>query len=163
MARPTIYIETSIISYLVGWLHPRNLVVAANQQLTRDWWTQRRQNFDLFASAAVTDEATRGDAARASERLELLAETTMLEVTSEAVELVAALLRQTRIPQKAEADALHISVAAIHGMDYLLTWNCSHIANANILPAVYDVCRAMGYEPPLICTPQELIEELPNV
>lgn len=158
----TVYVETSIVSYLVGWLHPRDLVVAANQQLTRDWWSRRRHDFDLFASAVVIDEAMKGDPARAAERLQLLAEMTVLDVTFAATGLAAALLRETRIPRKAQLDALHIGVAAIHGMDYLLTWNCSHMANANLLPLVYDVCRSRGYEPPLICTPQELIAELPN-
>lgn len=162
MARPTVYIETSIISYLVGWLHPRNPIVAGNQMLTRDWWENRRQDFDLFSSGAVIDEALKGDPRRASERLELLSHMTMLSVTSAARELATVLLRETRLPRKADIDALHIAIAAIHGVEYLLTWNCRHIANANILPAVYNVCRASGYEAPLVCTPQELIEELPN-
>jgi hypothetical protein len=162
VAKRTVYVETSIVSYLVGWLHPRDLVVAGNQQLTRDWWSRRRHDFDLYASAVVIDEATKGDPARAAERLQLIAEMTVLHVTPPAAELASVLLRETGIPRKAQLDALHISLAAIHGMDYLLTWNCRHIANANILPAVYNVCRASGYEPPLVCTPQELIEELPN-
>jgi hypothetical protein len=162
MARPTLYVETSIISYLVGWLHPRDPVVAGNQMLTREWWKDRRQDFDLFASGAVIDEALKGDAGRASERLELISHMTILSVTPAARELAEELLRKTRLPRKAELDALHIAIAAIHGMEYLLTWNCRHIANANILPDVYNVCRASGYEAPLVCTPQELIEELPN-
>ena len=162
--RRSVYVETSIISYLVGWLHPRDLIVAANQKLTRDWWAKRRHDFALFTSSVVVIEAKRGDPARAAERLELLAETTILEGTGAASDLAEVLLRETRIPRKAELDALHIALAAIHRMDYLLTWNCRHIANANTLPSVNDVCRAAGYDPPLICTPQELLaEEVPDV
>jgi hypothetical protein len=162
VARPTVYVETSIISYLVGWLHPRNPVVAGNQILTREWWKNRRHDFDLFASGVVIDEALKGDVDRASERLELITHLTILTVTPAARGLAALLLRETHLPGKADLDALHIAIAAIHGMEYLLTWNCRHIANANILPDVYNVCRASGYEAPLVCTPQELIEELPN-
>jgi hypothetical protein len=93
----TVYVETSIVSYLVGWLHLRDLVVAANQQLTRDWWSRRRHDFDLFASAVVFDEAMKGDPARAAERLQLLAEMTVLDVTFAATGLAAALLRETLI------------------------------------------------------------------
>ena len=150
MEKSSVYVETSIVSYLSGWLHLGNLVVAANQKLTRDWWNGRRHRFDLFASSVVTDEAMKGDASRAAERLLVIAEMTMLEVTAAARDLAAELLVNTRIPRKAEIDALHISIAAIHGMDYLLTWNCKHIANAFILPAVYDTCRELGYEPPFI-------------
>jgi hypothetical protein len=127
----SVYVETSIVSYLGGWLHPKDLVVAANQRLTRDWWNRHRRLFDLFASAIVVDEAMKGDAARASERLVAIAEMTMLDVTPAARNLASDLLSQTRIPRKAEIDALHIAIAAIHGMDYLLTWNCTHIAKRN--------------------------------
>jgi len=163
VAKPSVYVETSIISYLVGWLHPRDMIVAANQKLTREWWAGRRDSFDLFASKPVVDEAKEGDPDRAAERLQLLGEMTILEVTPAAVSLATTLLRETRIPRKAAIDALHISLAAIQGTNYLLTWNCRHIANASVLPLVYDVCRVAGHKPPLICTPHELIEELPNV
>jgi len=88
--------------------------------------------------------------------------TVILKITAAAGDLSAALIRHSGMPPKAKVDALHIAIAAIHGIDYLLTWNCKHIANARILPAVYSICRDAGYEPPLICTPQELIEEPPH-
>jgi len=104
----------------------------------------------------VIDEARKGDPQLAAQRLEYLAALGVLEVTSQARLLAADLLRQTGIPDKAKLDALHISVAAVSGMNYLLTWNCTHIANAEILPKVYEVCRNVGYEPPFVCTPLEL-------
>jgi hypothetical protein len=157
--RRSIYVETTIVSYLVGWLSRNDLQVAANQQLTRRWWMSRRSGFDLFASAAVIEEASDGDPALADERLRFLQDAMILPVTAAAHALKGELLRQTGIPQKADTDALHIATAAVHGMDYLLTWNCKHIANAVTLPDVYEICRAAGYEPPFVCTPQELMGE----
>jgi hypothetical protein len=155
--KPSVYIETSVVSYLVGWLNQRDLGVAHSQQFTREWWSRRRSHFDLFISPVVIDEAGKGDPALAAQRLEYLATVAVLEVTSAARSVAAELLRLTGIPRKAELDALHISVAAVSGMNYLLTWNCTHIANAEILPKVYEVCRGLGYEPPFVCTPLELL------
>lgn len=156
MPKSSIYIETSIVSYLVGWLNQRDLGVAHNQQFTREWWSRRRSEFELFISPVVIDEARQGDAALASQRLDYLASLTVLPVTAAARSLAEDLVRLTGIPPKARLDALHISIAAVSGMDYLLTWNCSHIANAEILPKVYEVCRDARYEPPFVCTPLEL-------
>ena len=156
---PSVYLETSVISYLVGWLNRNDLQVAAHQELTRRWWTLRRQSFELFASSAVIDEAADGDPSLAAERLRFLQEVKLLRVSERAHRLKAELIHRTAIPQKAETDALHIAVAAVHGLDFLVTWNCRHIANAVTLPIVYDVCRAEGFEPPLVCTPYELLGE----
>jgi hypothetical protein len=155
--KPTLYIETSIVSYLVGWLNKRDLGVAHNQQFTREWWSRRRSSFDLFISPVVIDEAAKGDPALASQRLNYLAELAVLDVTPAARSLSRDFLSFTGIPAKAELDALHIAVAAVNGMEYLLTWNCTHIANGVTLPLVYSVCRKAGYEPPFVCTPLELL------
>lgn len=156
--KPRVYLETSVISYLVGWLNQRNILVAHNQEFTREWWSMRRGGYELFSSAVAVNEAKKGELPLATERLNFLAETTLLDVNEAATSLALELLHRTRIPAKADVDALHVAVAAVHGMDYLLSWNCKHIVNGNILPQVYAVCRASGYEPPLICTPQELME-----
>lgn len=156
--KPRVYVETTIISYLVGWLNQHDLYVAANQELTREWWATRRQGFELFGSAVVIKEARDGTPELAAARLEFMREVTLLEITPEADELKAELLRQAALPSKAELDALHIAVATVHGMDYLASWNCRHIANAVTLPKVYAICRSSGYEPPLVCTPLELME-----
>ncbi len=118
MPKPSIYIETSIVSYLVGWLNQRDLGVAHNQQFTREWWSRRRSHFDLFISPVVIDEAGKGDPALAAQRLEYLATVAVLEVTTAARAVAAELLGSTGIPSKAELDALHISVAAVSGMNY---------------------------------------------
>jgi predicted nucleic acid-binding protein len=157
--KPSVYIETSVISYLVGWLNRNDLQVAAHQELTRRWWTSRVRDFDLFVSAAVLDEAREGNTFLAAERLRFLKGMPLLRITDEAHDLKAELLRRSRLPAKAGTDALHIAVATVHGMGYLATWNCKHIANAVTLPFIYDTCRDFGYEPPLICTPYELLGE----
>ena len=156
--KPRVYLETSVISYLVGWLNQRSILVAHNQEFTREWWAQRRHEYQLFSSAVAVNEARKGDEPLANERLGFLSETTLLDITDAATSLAFELLRRTRIPSKAEVDALHVAVATVHGMDYLLSWNCKHIVNGNILPQVYAVCRAEGFEPPLICMPSELME-----
>lgn len=155
--KPSVYVETTIVSYLVGWLNRNDLQVAANQELTRRWWLTKSGAFDLFASAVVLDEAGDGDPDLAAERLRLLRDIPVLRVTPAAQQLKSDLLKWTQIPKKAENDALHIAVAAVHGMDYLVTWNCRHIANAVTLPTVYEVCQDSGFEPPFVCTPQELM------
>jgi len=155
--KPSVYVETTVISYLVGWLNRNDLQVAAHQEITRRWWATRRQDFELFGSAVVVDEAADGDQSLAAERLRFLKDVQMLQVPDEAYRLRDELLRRTPIPAKAETDALHIAVATVHAMDFLATWNCKHIANAVTLPLIYDVCREVGYEPPLVCTPYELL------
>jgi len=155
--KPSVYVETTIVSYLVGWLNRNDLQLAANQELTRRWWSTKRTGFELFASAVVIEEAREGDAALAGERLHLLQDITLLRASEAAHQLKFELLRQGRMPAKAETDALHIAIATVHGIEYLATWNCKHIANAVTLPMVYEVCRSAGYEPPLICTPYELM------
>ncbi|MFC1643249.1 type II toxin-antitoxin system VapC family toxin [Myxococcota bacterium] len=157
MALPRIYVETTIVSYLVA--HPsRDLVVAALQQITRDWW-DTRDAFDLYVSQLVLDEASAGDADAAARRLVALREATLLQTTGEAASLAQALVQSGGLPPKAAADALHIAVAASHGLDYLLTWNCTHIANATMRGRIESTCRTVGFEPPVICTPVELVEE----
>jgi hypothetical protein len=156
--KPRVYLETTVISYLVGWLNQQSILVAHNQEFTREWWSSRRTDYQLFSSTVAINEARKGDPPLAQERLSFLAETTLLDVNDASMALALQLLRHTRIPAKADVDALHVAVATVHGMDYLVSWNCKHIVNANILPQVYATCRAAGYEPPLTCTPQELME-----
>lgn len=152
-----VYLETTIPSYLTSWLS-RDLVIAAHQQITREWW-QNRNRFDLFISQVVMREVSGGDSQIAAKRLEVLENIPVLEVTKEAIELAQKLVDRGPIPEKAAVDALHIAIAVVNGMDYLLTWNCSHIANASMRTKIDHVCRSSGYEPPVICTPEELMEE----
>ena len=115
--KPRVYLETSVISYLVGWLNQRSILVAHSQEFTREWWSRRRHEYELFSSAVALNEAKRGEEPLAQERVNFLAETTMLDVTDAAQALAFELLRRTRIPEKADVDALHVAVATVHGMD----------------------------------------------
>jgi hypothetical protein len=156
--KPAVYVENSVVSYLTARKAQKNIRVAGHQEITREWWDTKRHLFDLYVSAVVIEEAQDGDAEAAAARLAVIADLTLLEVTQDARELAAVLLRETRLPSKATADALHIATAAVHGMDYLITWNCKHIANAVIFRSVEQACRRNGYEPPVMCTPEELTE-----
>jgi predicted nucleic acid-binding protein len=158
ITKPRVYLETSVISYLTA--HPsRDLIVAANQQMTHEWWQTRRAAFDVFVSELVVQEASGGDTIAAQQRLAALAGIPLLVLTPEAVTLADQLIREGPLPSKAGADAMHIAVATVNGMDYLLTWNCTHLANAAFRSRIERLCRKQGYEPPVICTPQELLEE----
>jgi hypothetical protein len=134
------------------------LVTAANQQLTHDWWDEHREDFQLYISQFVVDQCSTGDAVAAQERLDVLAGIPQLAVTEDVENLAEELAKRVPLADKAEVDALHIAVATVHGVDYLLTWNCTHIANAALRPRIEAVCRSAGYEPPTICTPQEFLE-----
>lgn len=154
--RSTVYIETTIISYLAA--HPsRDLITAAHQQITHTWWQERRPEFSIFASQVVLDESAAGDPEMASKRMEILEGVSLLEVTPAVAELAAALITRLPLPPRAGADAAHIAVAAYHGMNYLLTWNCAHIANAVLRPRIEKICREQGYSAPVLCTPEELL------
>lgn len=154
--KPKVYIETTIPSYLTA-RRSRDLVIAGNQALTQDWWNDRRDAFDLYISQFVLDEAGVGDKDAVYRRLEVLADIMELKITEEAVGLTEKLLCDGVVPPKAATDAAHIAVAAVNQMDYLLTWNCKHIANAEIIMKIYHKCEAAGYVCPVICTPAELM------
>jgi len=133
--------------------------MAANQEATRAWWDVARPRYDIFISDIVVQEAGGGDGEAAKRRLAAIEGLPELDISDEAETLAGRLLDEAAVPDKAKTDALHIAVAAVHGIDYLLTWNCKHIANAAIRPKIEAVCRDCGYEPPIICTPLELMEE----
>jgi len=156
--KPRVYLETTIPSYLTAW-PSRDVVMAGHQQTTREWWETRRQDFDLFVSQFVVDEAALGDPDAARRRLESLAEVPLLDLSQEIYAVANELVRGVPLPAKAAADSLHIAIATVNGMDYLLTWNCAHIANATLRGRIEMVCRDAGYEPPIICTPEELLKE----
>lgn len=155
--RSTVYLETTIIGYLASW-PSRDLITAANQQLTHEWWNDHRQTFDLYVSQFVIDECSAGDKTAAQERAVFLTGIPELSVSDDVKRLAEDLVQRVPLPEKGAVDALHIAVAAVHGIDYLLTWNCAHIANASLRPRIEALCRAFGHEPPTICTPQELLE-----
>lgn len=156
MDKKSVYVETSVVSYLTAW-PTGDLLAAAWQKATRDWWETRRRRFDLYTSDLVLEEAGRGDATAAARRLEALAGLPVLALTEDVRVLARALLREGALPAGAPGDALHIALAAAHGVDYLLTWNFRHIDNAETKPLIRGVCVVNGHGCPEICTPQELM------
>ncbi len=156
MSKKSVYLETSFISYLTG-RPSRDLVAASHQALTREWWETQRDQFALFASELVTSEAKRGHPEAAAERLALLDTLDSLHITDSISILANKLIETHAIPEIATADAVHVSIAAVNGIDYLLTWNCKHIANARCIGAIYDTCLINGFKPPLILTPEAFL------
>ncbi|MBF0124963.1 MAG: type II toxin-antitoxin system VapC family toxin [Magnetococcales bacterium] len=158
MKKPRIYLETSIISYLVA-LPSRDLVVAAHQQITHEWWSEQRNRYELFVSELVIQEIAMGDRDAANRRLSLVEAFTILMINDKAILLGEQLQKCAMLPEKANADALHISLAAYHRMDFLLTWNCRHIANGRTRHAIDKALKAQKMESPIIVTPEELTSE----
>lgn len=158
MTKAKVYIETSVISYLTA--NPsRDIVVSACQQITRDWWEISREHFDLYVSVWVISEVGQGDPEAAKKRLDSLAGIKILAVDEEAQRLAHNLMAELSLPKNAAEDALHIAVAVVSGMDYLLTWNCRHIAHARVAHDVMRYVQSLGYPGTVLCTPQTLMEE----
>ena len=155
--KPKVYIETTIISYLAA-RPSRDLIVAGHQQITHEWWQTSRHNFAVVSSQLVVREAGAGDPEAADARLAFLAGLTLLEITEEALTLAQRLLQAKAIPQDFPEDALHVAVAVVNGIEYLLTWNYKHLANAGMRSKIEATCRELGYEAVIICTPEELME-----
>ncbi|MGB5971464.1 MAG: type II toxin-antitoxin system VapC family toxin, partial [Spirulinaceae cyanobacterium] len=152
----SIYIETSILGHLTA-RPTNNLILAANIKVTQDWWEEYSNSFTLYASQLVEDEAAKGDPTILSQRLSLLQPLNFLEITEEALELAQAFLSQSNLPPKASNDSLHMALATVYGLDYLLTWNCKHMANAQIQRKLSQISSGLGFMLPIICTPYELI------
>lgn len=155
--KPSVYLETTVVSYLSG-RPSRDLVVAAHQQITRDWWDSSRDRYELLASELVLREASAGDPAAAAARLAVLQGIPLLEAGEAALRLAHSLVAEGAIPSEAAEDALHIAIAVSNGVEYLLTWNCRHLANAVMRQRIEKTCEGEGYRPVVICTPEELTE-----
>ncbi len=153
----TVYIETTIVSYLVADKNSE-AVTTMRQEVTRLWWEHRRPWFACFISEEVLDEAGLGDVEQVRRRLEALRGMERLPISSEVGELAAAFLETRAMPQKAARDAVHLAVAACWGIDFLLTWNYRHLANAQILRRLNREAEKAGWRLPQVCTPQQLME-----
>ena len=157
MEQPKVYIETSVISYLAA-RRSRNLITAAWQEVTLLFWEDYRSHYRLLTSELVVEEASGGDPVLAKKRLLFLKGISKLSINLEVKELANAILNGNGVPANAELDAVHIAVAAVNSVDYLLTWNCRHIDNPATKPIVRGICERSGYMCPEICTPLELTE-----
>jgi hypothetical protein len=154
--KPKLYLETTIPSCLNA-RPTRDPLMAGAIVATKKWWRIRRNDFELFISNLVWNEAARGDAAAAARRLRVLTPISRLTVTPEVEALAATIQRAHLLPAKAADDVFHIATAAVAEMHFLLTWNCTHINNREIIPSIERVCLARGCRLPVICTPAELM------
>lgn len=156
--KPSIYIESSIFSYLRS--RPSGHVVsAARQLLTLRWWAEERAKYELVTSQYVIDEISKGTPTLANERLESAADIQLARLDDSAVVLADKLISLYILPEKARLDALHICLATVYEIQYLLTWNCTHIANARILPRIDAFMSKNGLRLPFVCTPEELLDD----
>jgi predicted nucleic acid-binding protein len=158
MQRQKVYIETSVISYLAA-KQSRDIVVAGQQEITRQWWDYQKEKYNVFISELVISEASAGDILASKMRLQYLENILILGFDEKTLNLSKLLVNSGIIPIKATEDALHISIATVNEMDYLLTWNCKHIANAAINKQLRKLIANNGYEMPILCTPNELLME----
>ncbi len=157
MSKPSVYLETSVISYLTSKMS-RDLVVAGHQQVTRAWWELHKEEFEIYASSLVIQEVSAGDPVESIKRLDLIrGAAKLIQNSAEATELALMFIKRGALPEKAANDATHVAIAAVTGIQYLLTWNCRHIANAGVSRVIMRVCEESGYSAPLLCTPLEFI------
>ena len=161
MAKKTVYLETSVIGYATS-RPSRDLVVAAHQQITREWFAAEARAYQLFISQLVVQEASSGDHEAARSRVAWIESMPLLAVTDAVGALAVRLVEQGAMPRTAAEDAVHVALAAVHGIDFLLTWNCKHIANAAMRQVIEETCRDDDYDPPVICTPEELMHDSEN-
>jgi hypothetical protein len=156
--KPKLYLESTIPSYLVA-RPSRDTILIGQQKCTRDWWNKRAAHFEIFVSEVVVGEISSGETAMAARRMELIKPFALLESNDAVKALTRALIHDGPLPEKAARDAAHIALSAVHGMHFLLTWNCTHIANAMMYATMREICAAHGCEWPVICTPDELLAE----
>jgi hypothetical protein len=157
---PKLYLETTIPSYLEARLS-KNARLAADQEATKEWWDEQRSKFELYVSVIVLREVQRGDANFAKARLERIRDIPVLAPSAVAEDLAKSMLDAQIIPANAADDASHLAIAAANEMEFLLTWNCTHINNRYIIRRIEGACSAMGLRCPVICTPPELMNIIP--
>jgi predicted nucleic acid-binding protein len=156
--RETVYLETTVVSYYTS--RPSNdIIVLSRQRLTEHWWTEAFERFEVYISEAVIEEAAAGDSMAAAKRLAALESCTLLDIDDEVSRIYNIYLDRLGIPEKAFRDALHMAVATVHRMDYLVTWNCTHIANGETIKRLIAVNSELGMSIPVIVTPEELMKE----
>ena len=155
--KSTLYLESTIPSYLAAY-PSRDLIVAAHQQITHEWWQQARANFDIYISEAVLEEINAGDPEAVSRRQALVEDVPILKLTEEVATLAKEYQGKLGLPQRAQLDIVHLACAVAYEMDYLLTWNCKHLANGVIIQRLQSINRMLDRPTPIIVTPEELLE-----
>lgn len=155
--KPTVYIETTIISYLTA-RPSRDLIVAGHQQITAEWWEDVRPKVDCFVSPFVIQEASRGDSVMVAKRLGSIADIPVLAQNETVDELAQRYFAKMSIPERSKIDAFHLAMAAAYEMDYLLSWNCRHIASAQVQKTIQKLNDEFEMQTPVMCTPEALME-----
>jgi len=153
--KPLVYVESSVISYLAA-RPSMDLVSAARQAITHNWWENCRSDYRLAISTLVEQEISEGNQEAADRRLTYVADLELLKITETAVNISKKLLLEKAVPEGSEEDALHIGIATSHGIEYLLTWNFKHINNASMRKKIVMVVESMGHSCPQLCSPEEL-------
>lgn len=151
-----VYIETTIPSYVTARFS-RDIVIAARQQISREWWDTARFKYDLYISEVVIAECCMGDPEAAKRRLELISGIKILKLTDDINRLADEYIKLLDIPEKARLDAYHLAFAVISEMDYLLTWNCTHMAQGEIMSKLRNYNRKNNLFEPILLTPDELM------
>ena len=157
MAKPKVYLESSVISFYAN-RRSKDLIVAAYQEISADWWENELHKYQSYVSQFVIEEISRGDSRAAKNRMDAIKAFPLLELPEEVFNLAQRYLKKIQIPRKAQLDAFHISAAVVNGMDYILSWNFHHIANVFVKQQIQRINESLGLETPIICTPEELIE-----
>jgi hypothetical protein len=155
----TVYVESSVISYLTA-RPSRDIVVSARQAITENWWRYQRSEYELFISGLVVQEISKGDEEAAQKRLDAVVGISLLSMPEEVWKLAKKLLVQGSVPPNSEEDAFHIAIAAVSGINFLLTWNFKHINNAHTKALISSVVEAHGFICPVLCSPEELGEKI---
>ena len=157
--KESIYLETSVISYYTS-RPSRDIIALAHQEITREWWPGALKRFEVFISQAVIDEAGSGDIEAAKKRLEILNDFPCLEINEKVEELAKKYMESLNIPKKSLRDAFHLAISSVHNIDYLVTWNCTHIASGEIIKKLTKLNLLLGVHIPVICTPETLMKEV---
>jgi hypothetical protein len=157
MAKPKVYLESSVISFYAN-RRSKDLVVAAYQEISVDWWEKELHKYQPYVSQFVVEEISRGDSHAAKSRVNAIKNFPLLDLPDEVFDLAKSYLKEVQIPRKSQLDAFHISAAVVNRMDYILSWNFHHIANVFVKEKIQRINKRLGFETPIICTPEELIE-----
>lgn len=150
-----LYVETSVVSYLVAF-PSRDLLILSRQEITKTWWETSRSDFDCFVSEVVLAEASAGDVQMAAHRLQALDGIPVLSLTADIERLAGIYIQRLLLPRDSFRDALHIASASLYQMDFVITWNCRHLANGHVRRRVRELNTQLGVSTPTICTPEEL-------
>ncbi len=155
--RESIYLETTIVSYYTS-KPSRDIIVLAHQEITRQWWLKTIGRYNVLISEVVIEEASSGDPEAIKKRLEELKDFPHLELNDKVEEMAQVYMERLEIPEKSLRDAAHLAVASVHNIDYLVTWNCTHLANGEVIKKLIKINESLGIHTPIICTPEELME-----